>query len=188
MHSCSCSIFGAILFIRLGWAVGQAGFWGTLSIFAVAGVTVTLTALSVSAISTNGAMKGGGAYFMISRSLGPEFGGSVGLVFYLANAVAVTFYMTAFAENVCDTYECYPSGDMGQVAPNTVRTVILVPRTPHSHRPRLFLVVPAFNLIGRFGCAAGSCTARLCSVQQAERVHLCNHGVRDHFYGAIPYS
>lgn len=109
------SIFGAIIFLRLGWAVGQAGIWATLSIFAVAGLTVTLTALSISAISTNGTMKGGGAYFMISRSLGPEFGGSVGLIFFLANAVAATFHLAAFAENFCESFECTPNGIMGNV-------------------------------------------------------------------------
>ncbi|CAN7941967.1 unnamed protein product [Ixodes hexagonus] len=37
---------------------------------------------------------------MISRSLGPEFGGAIGLIFSLANAVAVAMYVVGFAETV----------------------------------------------------------------------------------------
>ena len=101
---CMLSILGAILFLRLSWAVGQTGYLGVLGIFAIAGSAVLLTALSISAISTNGSMGGGGAYFMISRSLGPEFGGAVGIIFYFANAVGATFHLVAFADNVVDTF------------------------------------------------------------------------------------
>lgn len=101
---CMLSILGAILFLRLSWAVGQAGFFGVLGIFLIAGSAVFLTALSLSAISTNGTMGGGGAYYMISRSLGPEFGGAVGIIFYFANAFGTTFYLVAFADNVTDTF------------------------------------------------------------------------------------
>ncbi|XP_008050436.2 solute carrier family 12 member 1-like, partial [Carlito syrichta] len=66
-------------------------------------VTVTgITGLSTSAIVTNGYVRGGGAYYLISRSLGPEFGGSIGLIFAFANAVAVAMYVVGFAETVVD--------------------------------------------------------------------------------------
>ena len=38
-------------------------------------------------------MSGGGSYFMISRSLGPEFGGAMGMLFYVAYAMGVCFYI-----------------------------------------------------------------------------------------------
>ena len=94
---CILSIFGAILFLRLPWAVGQAGVLGALLTFGVGALVVTLTALSVAAISTNGTVKGGGAYFMISRALGVEFGGAVGVCFFLASSIGVTFYLIALA-------------------------------------------------------------------------------------------
>uniref|UniRef100_A0A663LU07 Solute carrier family 12 member 3 n=1 Tax=Athene cunicularia TaxID=194338 RepID=A0A663LU07_ATHCN len=65
-------------------------------------VVTTLTGVSMSAICTNGVVRGGGAYYLISRSLGPEFGGSIGLIFAFANAVAVAMYVVGFAETVVE--------------------------------------------------------------------------------------
>uniref|UniRef100_I3JZF4 Solute carrier family 12 member 2 n=1 Tax=Oreochromis niloticus TaxID=8128 RepID=I3JZF4_ORENI len=99
---CMLNIWGVMLFIRMSWIVGQAGIALACVIVAMATVVTTITGLSTSAIATNGFVKGGGAYYLISRSLGPEFGGSIGLIFAFANAVAVAMYVVGFAETVVE--------------------------------------------------------------------------------------
>lgn len=44
---------------------------------------------------------------MISRSLGPEFGGSIGLIFSLANAVACAMYVVGFCESMNDLFRSF---------------------------------------------------------------------------------
>uniref|UniRef100_A0A8C5I4V5 Solute carrier family 12 member 2 n=1 Tax=Gouania willdenowi TaxID=441366 RepID=A0A8C5I4V5_GOUWI len=99
---CMLNIWGVMLFIRMSWIVGQAGVALSCLIVAMASVVTTITGLSTSAIATNGFVRGGGAYYLISRSLGPEFGGSIGLIFAFANAVAVAMYVVGFAETVVE--------------------------------------------------------------------------------------
>ncbi|XP_030372574.1 bumetanide-sensitive sodium-(potassium)-chloride cotransporter isoform X2 [Scaptodrosophila lebanonensis] len=99
---CLLNIWGVMLFLRLSWVVGQAGIVEGFLLILTTTVVTTITALSMSAISTNGVIKGGGTYYMISRSLGPEFGGSIGLIFSLANAVACAMYVVGFCESMRD--------------------------------------------------------------------------------------
>ncbi|XP_017546808.2 solute carrier family 12 member 2 isoform X2 [Pygocentrus nattereri] len=99
---CMLNIWGVMLFIRMTWIVGQAGVVYSCVIVAMATVVTTITGCSTSAIATNGFVRGGGAYYLISRSLGPEFGGSIGLIFAFANAVAVAMYVVGFAETVVE--------------------------------------------------------------------------------------
>ncbi|XP_067886281.1 solute carrier family 12 member 2 isoform X1 [Heterodontus francisci] len=99
---CMLNIWGVMLFIRLSWIVGHAGIGLALVVIGMATVVTTITGLSTSAITTNGFVRGGGAYYLISRSLGPEFGGAIGLIFAFANAVAVAMYVVGFAETVRD--------------------------------------------------------------------------------------
>ncbi|XP_013923162.1 PREDICTED: solute carrier family 12 member 3-like [Thamnophis sirtalis] len=96
------NIWGVILYLRLPWITAQAGIGLTWLIILMSSVVTSITGLSISAISTNGKVKAGGTYFLISRSLGPELGGSIGLLFSFANAVAVAMHVVGFSETVKD--------------------------------------------------------------------------------------
>ncbi|XP_057664509.1 bumetanide-sensitive sodium-(potassium)-chloride cotransporter isoform X1 [Diorhabda carinulata] len=104
---CLLNIWGVILFLRLTWVVGQAGIGQSILLILTTTVVTSITSLSMSAICTNGDIKGGGTYYMISRSLGPEFGGSIGLIFSLANAVACAMYVVGFCESLQDLLDVY---------------------------------------------------------------------------------
>ncbi|MDX1691492.1 MAG: amino acid permease [Acidimicrobiia bacterium] len=94
------TILGIILFLRLGFVVGNAGLgWALVIILAATAVSV-LTSISVAAIATNIEVKGGGDYYLISRTLGVEFGGAIGIVLFLAQSVSVGFYAIGFGESV----------------------------------------------------------------------------------------
>ncbi|KAJ8407879.1 hypothetical protein AAFF_G00269230 [Aldrovandia affinis] len=95
---CLQNIFGVILFLRLTWIVGTAGVVQSFMIVLMCCSCTMLTAISMSAIATNGVVPAGGAYFMISRSLGPEFGGAVGLCFYLGTTFAGAMYILGAIE------------------------------------------------------------------------------------------
>ncbi len=91
------TIFGVVLFFGTGSLVGNAGLLGSLLIIVIANLITFFTALSMSAITTNIRIKGGGAYFLVSRSLGPEMGGAIGLTLYFAQIFSIAFYITGFS-------------------------------------------------------------------------------------------
>lgn len=107
MIPCLLNIWGVMLFLRLSWVVSQSGILQSLIIIAISAVVCVITTLSLSAISTNGEVKGGGVYFIISRSLGPEFGASVGVVFAFANAVAAAMNTIGFCDSLNDLLRKY---------------------------------------------------------------------------------
>ena len=92
------TILGIILFLRIGYVVGQTGLLRALVIILAANLISLLTTASLSAIATNIRVKGGGDYYLISRTLGVEFGGAIGIVLFLAQAVSIAFYCFGFGE------------------------------------------------------------------------------------------
>ncbi|KAF2810067.1 uncharacterized protein BDZ99DRAFT_303231 [Mytilinidion resinicola] len=77
------NVLSILMFLRFGFILGQGGVLGMMGLLIACYAINLLTTMSISAIATNGTVRGGGAYYLISRSLGPEFGGSIGIVFYL---------------------------------------------------------------------------------------------------------
>jgi len=92
------NILGVILFLRLAWIVGQAGLKQSYLILTLGTGTSFLTILSMNAIVTNGKIRTGGVYYMVSRSLGPATGGSIGFLYYLAITLASAMYILGSVE------------------------------------------------------------------------------------------
>lgn len=98
------TILGVIMYLRFGWVVGNVGLIGTLIIVTVSTFITFLTALSIAAIATDQRVRVGGAYYMISRSLGIESGGAIGIPLYLAQAFSIALYTVGFAESVVSVF------------------------------------------------------------------------------------
>jgi len=98
------TILGVIMYLRFGWVVGNVGLFGTFLIVTLSCSITFLTALSISAIATDRVVRVGGAYYMISRSLGIETGGAVGIPLYFAQALSVALYVLGFAESVVNSF------------------------------------------------------------------------------------
>ncbi|HPR63111.1 MAG TPA: Na-K-Cl cotransporter [Thermoanaerobaculia bacterium] len=94
------TILGVILYLRIGWVVGSTGLMPALLIVVIANSITLATALSVSAIATNMFVGAGGAYYIISRSLGLQIGGAIGFPLFLAQTFSVTLYAFGFAESL----------------------------------------------------------------------------------------
>jgi solute carrier family 12 sodium/potassium/chloride transporter 2 len=94
------TILGVIMYLRFGWVIGNVGLIPTLIIVTLSSTVTFLTALSISALATNMKVKGGGAYYIISRSLGIEIGAAIGLPLFLAQALSISFYVVGFAESI----------------------------------------------------------------------------------------
>ncbi len=93
------AILGVIMFLRLPWIVGQAGLWATLGIILVAHIISISTGLSISSLATDKRVEKGGAYYMISRSLGLPIGGTLGIALFMAFSFSISLYLIGFAES-----------------------------------------------------------------------------------------
>ncbi|XP_062096247.1 cation-chloride cotransporter 1 isoform X2 [Humulus lupulus] len=137
---CLQNILGIIYYIRFSWIVGMAGIWESLLVVAFCGLCTFLTGISLSAIATNGAMKGGGPYYLIGRALGPEVGVSIGLCFFLGNAVAGSLYVLGAVETFLKAVPA--AGIFRETITRVNGTVIPEPiQSPSSHDLQIYGIV-----------------------------------------------
>ncbi|UCG27347.1 MAG: hypothetical protein JSV24_10265 [Bacteroidales bacterium] len=92
------TILGVIMYLRLGWVVGNAGILGALAIIFLSKSISICTGLSMSSITTNIKIGAGGAYSIISKSLGLEAGGSIGIPFYISLMLSAALYIVGFTQ------------------------------------------------------------------------------------------
>lgn len=120
------TILGVIMYLRFGWVVGNVGIINTLIIVTLSTAITFITALSISSIATDQVVRGGGAYYMISRSLGIEAGGAIGLPLFLAQALSVALYTIGFAESVVSVFPAFDQRLVGLVCVVFVALVALI--------------------------------------------------------------
>ena len=141
------TILGVIMYLRFGWVVGNVGLLGSLAIVTLANAITFLTSLSICTIATDRVVRTGGAYYMISRSLGIEAGGAVGVPLYFAQAISVALYTIGFAESVVAVF---PALNQQLVAFVTTVAVAILALTSASLaiRAQYFIMAAiAFSLI-----------------------------------------
>ncbi len=93
------TILGVIMYMRLGWVVGNAGLIGAIIIIVIAHVISVATGLSVSSVATDKKIGAGGIYYVLSRSMGIPIGGSIGIALYVGTAFSIALYLIGFSES-----------------------------------------------------------------------------------------
>ncbi len=119
------TILGVIMYLRFGWVVGNVGLIATLLIVVMCTSVTLVTALSMASIATDRRVRTGGAYYMISRSLGLETGGAVGIPLYFALALSMALYVIGFAEIVGDVFPSVNQRAVGVVTAVAVAALAL---------------------------------------------------------------
>jgi len=120
------TILGVIMYLRFGWVVGNVGLVGTLLIVTLSTLITFFTSLSIASIATDQRVRTGGAYYMISRSLGIESGGAIGIPLYLAQALSIALYTVGFAESVVSVFPILDMRIVGIVTTILVAVLALV--------------------------------------------------------------
>ena len=127
------TILGVIMYLRFGWVVGNVGLGLTIVVVLVSSSITFITALSASAVATNMRVGVGGEYYMISRSLGLELGGAIGIPLFLCRTLSITFYSFGLSESIVSLMQA-PGEPLPPVMVQIVAALVVVLTTAISGR------------------------------------------------------
>ena len=105
------TIIGVVMYLRFGWVLGNLGLGRTLLLVTLCNSVTLLTGLSLSALATNREVRGGGAYYLVSRAFGAEAGAAIGIPLFLSQAVSVAFYVAGFSEALAGAFPAVAGQD-----------------------------------------------------------------------------
>ncbi len=144
------TILGAIMYLRTGWVVGNAGLGGAIGIILLAHVITVSTGLAVSSIVTNTRVGAGGAFAIISQSLGLEVGGSVGIPLFLAQGISIALYVLAFTEAWLRIFPSHPEALVAIITFGVVFAIVYASAQFASRTQLLILIIVGFSLFSVF--------------------------------------
>lgn len=143
------TVLGVIMYLRLGFIVGNTGIIGALGIILIAHIITISTTLSMSSMLTNIKVGPGGAYSIISQSLGFEMGGAIGIPLYLSQAISVAFYITGFTELWATFFPTHPIRLVAFVT-WLILAVVSFLSTKLAFRVQYFILILVLASIGSF--------------------------------------
>lgn len=144
------TILGAIMYLRTGWVVGNAGLLGAIGIILLSHVITVSTGLAVSSVVTNTRVGAGGAFAIISQSLGLEVGGSVGIPLFLAQGISIALYVLAFTEAWLRIFPAHPEAIVAILTFLAVFGIVYVSVQFASRTQFLILAIVGFSLFSVF--------------------------------------
>jgi len=150
------TILGVIMYLRLGWVVGNAGFGGALIIIMLAKLITVTTGLSIAAIATNTRVGAGGSYALISRSLGLEAGSAVGIPLYLSQTLGGAMYISGFVEAWVALFPTHEPMLVGVAVLILVLFVSLLGAQFAMRTQYVIMFIIGVSLVSFFSAAAGT--------------------------------
>ncbi|MCA9707772.1 MAG: amino acid permease [Myxococcales bacterium] len=146
------TILGVIMYLRLPWVVGNGGLWTTLGIIAVAHIISVTTGLSISSIATDKNVGAGGAYYIVSRSLGLPIGGTLGLALFVGLSFSISLYVIGFCESLLSLTGL-------EVSPANLRvagTITIIAVTAITFISTAFAIKTQYFIMGAIALSLGS--------------------------------
>lgn len=138
---CILQMIGVILFMRLGWVLGNVGLTSMLAIITLSASIIFITSLSMTSLVTSMKMGGGGSYFLISRSLGPEFGSAVGILLTISQIVSIALNISGFSYSLHTEFLPWVPIETIQIVTMIVMTAISYVSTNFAIRTQLFILI-----------------------------------------------